>query len=419
MRLCSAGWRRLRFNPTGAGIPAGFEFKRRNKDALHEVMGLKFTIVGQDKATGARAGILHTPHGDIETPVFMPVGTAGTVKAMMQAQLEEAGAQIILANTYHLYLRPGHETVREFGGLHRFMSWPHPILTDSGGFQVMSLKGLGRVTEEGFKFRSHLDGSSHFFSPEKAVEIQLALGADIVMPLDECVEYPSTHESLRRAVRLTGRWARRSKEFFVANSGRAKSGPEPGALASGPSLFGIVQGGTDRSMRQESAEEMIEAGFDGYALGGLSVGEPKEEMYQTIEHIARLLPVGQPRYLMGVGTPADLVECVALGVDMFDCVMPSRNARNGCVFTSEGKLSIKSARYAHDPGPIDPACGCPVCLRHSRGYLRHLFRAGEISAAMLATYHNLWFYLDTMRKVRQSIVSGGFEDFLARVRAES
>ena len=382
-------------------------------------MGLKFTIVGQDGATGARAGILHTPHGDIETPIFMPVGTAGSVKAMTQAQLEEAGAQVILANTYHLYLRPGHETVRGFGGLHGFMSWPHPILTDSGGFQVMSLKGLGRVTEDGFRFRSHLDGSSHFFTPEKAVEIQLALGADIVMPLDECVEYPSSHESLRRAVRLTGRWARRSKEFFAANAPAANCGPACDNSELSPGLFGIVQGGTDRSLRQESATEIVEMGFEGHALGGFSVGEPKEEMYGAIEATSQLLPREQPRYLMGVGTPRDLVEGVARGVDMFDCVMPTRNARNGCVFTSAGKLVIKSARYAQDQEPLDAKCGCLVCRRYSRGYLRHLFAAGEISAATLATYHNVWFYLDMMRKVRHSIVSGGFGKLLARVRAES
>jgi queuine tRNA-ribosyltransferase len=382
-------------------------------------MGLKFTIVRQDEATGARAGILHTPHGDIETPIFMPVGTAGSVKAMTQAQLEEAGAQVILANTYHLYLRPGHETVRGFGGLQRFMSWPHPILTDSGGFQVMSLKGLGRVNEDGFSFRSHLDGSPHFFSPEKAVEIQLALGADILMPLDECVEYPSSHESLQRAVRLTGRWARRSKEFFAANTPGTESPPGLENLGSGPGLFGIVQGGTDLSLRRESAMEIVELGFDGHALGGFSVGEPKEEMLGAIEETARLLPGDQPRYLMGVGTPRDLVEGVALGIDMFDCVMPTRNARNGSVFTSEGKLVIKSARYAQDQEPLDPHCGCPVCRRYSRGYLRHLFAVGEISAATLATCHNVWFYLDMMRKVRQSIVSGGFGKFLARVRAES
>ncbi|HVA01786.1 MAG TPA: tRNA guanosine(34) transglycosylase Tgt [Terriglobia bacterium] len=382
-------------------------------------MGLKFTIVGQDDTTGARAGILHTPHGDIETPIFMPVGTAGAVKAMTQAQLEEAGAQVILANTYHLYLRPGHETVRGFGGLHRFMSWPHPILTDSGGFQVMSLKGLGRVTEDGFRFRSHLDGSPHFFSPEKAVEIQLALGADILMPLDECVEYPSTHESLRRAVRLTGRWARRSKEFFEANVRLTNSPPGSANTGSAPGLFGIVQGGTDRSLRQESAMEIVELGFDGHALGGFSVGEPKEEMYGAIESTVQLLPKDRPRYLMGVGTPRDLVEGVASGIDMFDCVMPTRNARNGCVFTSAGKLVIKSARYAQDQGPLDPNCGCPVCRRYSRGYLRHLFAVGEISAAMLATYHNVWFYLDMMRKVRHSIFSGGFGKWLARARTES
>ncbi len=381
-------------------------------------MGLKFQIVGRDAATGARAGILQTPHGDIETPVFMPVGTAGSVKAMTQEQLEDAGAQIILGNTYHLYLRPGPETVKDFGGLHGFMGWPHPILTDSGGFQVMSLKGLGRVTEDGFSFRSHLDGSPHFFSPEKALEIQLALGADILMPLDECVEYPSTHESLKRAVRLTGRWARRSKEFFAANAPRAVASAGGGNPGLGPGLFGIVQGGTDRSLREDSALEISEIGFDGHALGGFSVGEPKEEMYGAVEATAQYLPREQPRYLMGVGTPRDLVEGVAAGIDMFDCVMPTRNARNGCVFTSEGKLVIKSARYAQDQRPLDPACACPVCRRYSRGYIRHLFSAREISAAMLATRHNLWFYLDMMRKVRQAILSGGFGKFLVKVRTE-
>lgn len=384
-------------------------------------MGLKFTLVAEDAATGARAGILHTAHGDVETPVFMPVGTAGTVKAMTQAQLEEVGAQIILANTYHLYLRPGHETVQGVGGLHRFMSWPHPILTDSGGFQVMSLKGLGQVTEDGVRFRSHLDGSGHFLTPERVVEIQLALGADIIMPLDECVEYPAGHERLRRAVRLTGRWARRSKEHFSAMLPTLEPRLCHNSNASevGPSLFGIIQGGTDPGLRLESLNEMAETGFDGYALGGLSVGEPKDVMYSTTERTARLLPKTRPRYLMGVGTPSDLVECVALGIDMFDCVMPTRNARNGCVFSSGGKLTIKSARYAGDPSPLDPACSCYVCRRYSRGYVRHLFAAREITAAMLATYHNLWFYLDMMRKVRQAIVFGGYGKFLASVRRES
>lgn len=391
------------------------------RDRNEYTMGLKFNIVAKDESTGARAGILHTPHGDVETPIFMPVGTAGAVKAMTQAQLEEVGAQIILANTYHLYMRPGHEMVREFGGLHHFMSWPHPILTDSGGFQVMSLKGLGKVTDDGVWFRSHLDGSPHFFSPERVVEFQLSLGSDIIMPLDECVEYPATHEALKRSVRLTGRWADRSKKFFTEN---VASFPIRGCQDSekaklGPSLFGIVQGGTDGGLRQESAMEIGEIGFDGYAIGGLSVGEPKEELYGVTEGVAEYLPEDQPRYLMGVGTPEDLVRCVALGIDMFDCVMPTRNARNGSVFTSTGKLTVKSARYARDHGPLDAACNCVVCRRYSRAYIRHLFSAGEISAATLATYHNLWFYLDMMNKVRQAIKSGGFGKFLAGICANS
>jgi queuine tRNA-ribosyltransferase len=378
-------------------------------------MGLKFTVAAKDEGTQARAGVLHTPHGDVETPVFMPVGTAGAVKAMTQDQLEEVGAQIVLANTYHLCMRPGHEKVREFGGLHRFMSWPHPILTDSGGFQVMSLKGLGKVTEDGVWFRSHLDGTSYFFSPESVMEFQLSLGADIIMPLDECVDYPSSHETLKRSVRLTGRWAERSKKFFAENAGKFKSRDllETGKAEPGPSLFGIVQGGTDESLRRESALEIGETGFDGYAIGGLSVGEPKDELYGVTEQVAGLLPEDHPRYLMGVGTPEDLARCVALGIDMFDCVMPTRNARNGTVFTREGKLVIKSARYAQDSGPLDPECGCLVCRRYSRAYIRHLFAVGEISASMLATYHNLWFYLDMMKRVRQAICFGGFGKFLA------
>jgi queuine tRNA-ribosyltransferase len=378
-------------------------------------MGIKFTVVARDGSTQARTGILHTPHGDVETPIFMPVGTAGAVKAMTQAQLEEVGAQIILGNTYHLCMRPGHERVREMGGLHRLMSWPHPILTDSGGFQVMSLKGLGKVTEDGVWFRSHLDGTPHFFSPESVMESQLALGADILMPLDECVDYPSSHETLKRSVRLTGHWAERSKKFFAENAGRlqGRDFAESGEAGPGPSLFGIVQGGTDEGLRRESALEIVEMGFEGYAIGGLSVGEPKDDLYGITEQVAGYLPADRPRYLMGVGTPEDLVRCVALGVDMFDCVMPTRNARNGSVFTSEGRLVIKSARYARDPAPLDPGCGCPVCRRYSRAYLRHLFAVGEISACMLATYHNLWFYLDIMKRVRQAIRFGGFGKFLA------
>jgi len=400
------------------------------------LVNLKFEIVATDPRTNARAGLLHTPHGTVETPVFMPVGTAGTVKGMTQAQLEELGVQILLANTYHLYLRPGHEIIRELGGLHRFIGWPHPILTDSGGFQVMSLKSLGRVTEDGVWFKSHLDGSSHFLSPERAVEVQVALGADIMMTLDECVEYPASHEALHRAVKLTGRWAGRAKRSYeglgggeaplVADTRPAASGTQASIQSPitnhqspipGPSLFGIVQGGVDKDLRRESAEGLLELDFDGYAVGGLSVGEPKAEMYEVAAYTAQLLPRHRPRYLMGVGTPEDLVECVARGIDMFDCVMPTRNARNGCVFTSQGKVVIKNAKYARDESPLDSACECPVCRRYSRGYIRHLLVAGEMLGAILATQHNLHFYIDMMRKIRQSLLSGAFAEFHSRVRA--
>jgi queuine tRNA-ribosyltransferase len=400
---------------------------------------LRFEIAARDGVSQARAGVLHTAHGVVETPAFMPVGTAATVKGMSQDRLEALGVQMLLANTYHLYLRPGHEVIRQLGGLHRFMGWPHPILTDSGGYQVMSLKGLGRVTEDGFVFRSHLDGSAHALSPERAIEIQLALGADIVMALDECVEYPASFETLKRAVKLTGRWARRAREQFLAardseigggKLGADRRGPEvtlggsppessriPDPESRIPALFGIVQGGTEKDLRRESAEEIVEIGFEGYALGGLSVGEPKSETYDIVEHTAGLLPADRPRYLMGVGTPEDLVECVARGVDLFDCVMPTRNARNGCAFTSEGKLVVKNARYARDSRPLDPACECAVCRRYSRAYLRHLFTAGEMLAGILTTHHNLHFYLDTMRRIRQAIISGDFERCWSRVRA--
>ncbi len=369
----------------------------------------------------------------------MPVGTVGTVKGMTQAQLEDLGVQVLLANTYHLYLRPGHEIIRELGGLHRFMGWPHPILTDSGGFQVMSLKSLGRVTEDGVWFKSHLDGSSHFFSPERAVEVQLALGADIIMTLDECVEYPSSREALHRAVKLTGRWASRAKRYYGEKGARdwglgpgeksallpspaevfapAPSPQSPVPAPFGPTLFGIVQGGIDKDLRRESAEGLLELDFEGYAVGGLSVGEPKAEMYEVAEYTAKLLPPNRPRYLMGVGTPEDLVECAARGIDMFDCVMPTRNARNGCAFTSQGKVIIKNARYARDESPLDPACECPVCRRYSRSYIRHLLVAGEMLGAILTTQHNLHFYVDTMRKMRQSLFFGAFAEFHSRVRA--
>jgi queuine tRNA-ribosyltransferase len=389
-------------------------------------MALRFEIVAEDRATGARAGLLHTPHGIVETPVFMPVGTAGTVKGMTQAQLEELGVQILLANTYHLYLRPGHEIIRELGGLHRFMAWPRPILTDSGGFQVMSLKALGRVTEDGVWFKSHLDGSSHFLSPERAVEVQVALGADIIMTLDECVEYPASREALHRAVKLTGRWAGRAKQKLSAISSQPSASQDPPSPQSpapspqplAPVLFGIVQGGVDKDLRRESAEGLLELDFEGYAVGGLSVGEPKAEMYEVAESTAQLLPRNRPRYLMGVGTPEDLVECVARGFDMFDCVMPTRNARNGGVFTSQGRVIIKNAKYARDESPLDPACECPVCRRYSRSYIRHLFLAGEMLGAILSTQHNLHFYIDRMRKIRQSLLFGAFAEFHSRVRAE-
>ncbi len=398
-------------------------------------MGLKFEIVAQDEVTRARAGLLHTPHGVVETPAFMPVGTAGTVKGMTQEELEQLGVQILLANTYHLDLRPGHEIIRELGGLHRFIGWPHPILTDSGGFQVMSLRGLGRVTEDGVWFRSHLDGSSHFLSPERAVEIQLALGADIIMTLDECVEYPASRETAERAMKLTSRWARRAKEYCLKARDlgllnchaerseasqilRCAQNDSPIPERPIPALFGIVQGGTEKTLRRESADEIVEIGFEGYAIGGLSVGEPKGETYELAEFTAGLLPRDRPRYLMGVGTPTDLVECVARGIDLFDCVLPTRNARNGCVFTSQGKVVVKSARYARDEAPLDPACECSVCRRYSRGYIRHLFGAGEMLAAVLATHHNLHFYLDTVRKIRQAIDSREFGNFSSKARAE-
>lgn len=400
---------------------------------------MKFEIIARDPGTRARVGVLQTPHGVVETPAFMPVGTAGSVKGMTQEDLEELGVQILLANTYHLYLRPGYEVVRELGGLHGFMRWPHPILTDSGGFQIMSLKGLGQVSEDGFHFRSHLDGSSHFISPERAVEIQLALGADIIMTLDECVEFPSSYETMRRAMKLTGRWACRAKEYYVAArdarfgvaaSGASARSQNPSSLsrtpslfalnpdAEAPALFGIVQGGIDKVLRCESAEEVTEIGFEGYAIGGLSVGEPRRQTYDVAEYTAELLPADRPRYLMGIGTPADLVECVARGIDLFDCVMPTRNARNGCVFTSVGKIAVRNARYARDGSPLDPACECAVCRRYARGYIRHLFVSGEMLAAILATHHNLYFYLDTMRKIRQAISCGDYRQLWSRVSTE-
>jgi queuine tRNA-ribosyltransferase len=392
----------------------------------------------------ARLGRLVTPHAEIETPVFMPVGTVASVKGVAQDILEELGAQIILGNTYHLYLRPGVETVRRMGGLHRFMSWQRGILTDSGGFQVFSLSELRKITEEGVTFRSHLDGSSHFFTPESAMEAQIGLGADIIMAFDECTEYPADAARMRASMELTARWAGRCKKYFEEHkyevpwsrysvpstqySAPAKDGgasvlsEDTGTEKSDnrvPSteywstqaLFGIVQGGMDRGLRKGSAERTVEIGFPGYAIGGLSVGEPRELTREIVESTLEHLPKDKPRYLMGVGTPEEIVEYANLGVDMMDCVLPTRAARHGLLFTSEGKVSIKQARYAQDSGPLDPNCGCRVCQRYSRAYLRHLYASNEVLAQILNTIHNLSFYLDTMQRVRHSISLGEVSRF--------
>jgi queuine tRNA-ribosyltransferase len=356
----------------------------------------------------ARAGKLITPHGEVETPVFMPVGTLASVKGVSQDVLEELGVEILLANTYHLFLRPGVETVRQMGGLHRFMSWNRAILTDSGGFQVFSLNDLRKVSEEGVAFRSHLDGSSHFLSPEKATEVQIGLGADIIMAFDECTEYPADRARVRASMELTVRWAERCKNYFEAYKYEVPwegSGQWPVVRDQYPvhgtqSLFGIVQGGMDTELRRESAARTIDIGFPGYAIGGLSVGEPRELtrdiVLSTLEH----LPSDQPRYLMGVGTPEEIAQYAQSGIDMMDCVLPTRAARHGLLFTSEGKVSIKQARYAQDDSALDPACDCRVCQRYSRAYLRHLYAANELLAQVLNTVHNLHFYLATMRTVR-------------------
>jgi queuine tRNA-ribosyltransferase len=401
-----------------------------------------------EKAAGpARAGRLLTPHGEIETPVFMPVGTVASVKGISQDILEQLGVQILLGNTYHLYLRPGVDTVRKLGGLHRFMSWPRAILTDSGGFQVFSLNELRKVSEEGVTFRSHLDGSSHFFSPEKSMEIQIGLGADIIMAFDECTEFPADRARTQASMEMTLRWAERSKKYFEQHkhevpwgkvsgfqfpvsstdaSGTVASGagisgnrkPETGnfpAEHATQSLFGIVQGGMDRELRKESALRTIEVGFPGYAIGGLSVGEPRELTREMVESTLEHLPPDKPRYVMGVGTPEEIVEYASLGVDMMDCVLPTRAARHGLLFTSEGKVSIKQARYAQDQAPLDPNCSCRVCQRYSRAYLRHLYASNEVLAQVLNTVHNLSFYLDTMRRVRHSIQLGEASRFLADI----
>src|ERR1700684_2560356 len=367
-------------------------------------MSIDFHI--EARAGTGRAGRLITLHGEIETPVFMPVGTLASVKGVPQDILEELGVQILLGNNYHLYLRPGVEQVRKLGGLHRFMAWPRAILTDSGGFQVFSLNELRKVTEEGVTFRSHLDGSSHFFSPESAMDAQIGLGADIIMAFDECTEYPADRDRGRASMDLTLRWAERSKTHLEAHKGEVPWRNHMGTAGSTQALFGIVQGGMDRALRKESAERTIEIGFPGYAIGGLSVGEPRALTREIVESTIAHLPADKPRYLMGVGTPEEIVEYANLGIDMMDCVLPTRAARHGLLFTSEGKISIKQARYAGDEGPLDPKCGCRVCSRYSRAYLRHLYASNEVLAQVLNTVHNLSFYLDTMRAVRHSIALG-------------
>jgi queuine tRNA-ribosyltransferase len=377
---------------------------------------LRFDLLATDGA--ARRGRLHTGHGTIETPVFMPVGTQGVVKSLTHRDLTEAGAEIILGNTYHLHLRPGEALVARRGGLHRFIGWERALLTDSGGYQVFSLAARRKVSEAGAHFKSHLDGSARFLSPEVAVDVQAALGADIAMVLDECLSWPSSEEDVRASLELTLRWARRARQRMLAlREGRMSPGSYGQPLDPVPlttqsqAQFGIVQGGTYQSLRSASVEGTLGIGFEGYAIGGLSVGEPADVMYGIVEHTARLLPSDHPRYLMGVGTPADLVECVARGMDMFDCVLPTRNARNGQLFTRTGRVNIKNARYAEDDRPPDPACDCYTCRTCSRAYLRHLFAVGEINAASLNTLHNLHFYLDTLRRIRESLRFGRFERF--------
>ena len=371
---------------------------------------MKFSFeVSKTDSSGARRGRLTTPHGSIETPFFLPVGTQAAVKGLRNEALEELGAEIILANTYHLYLRPGHELVRKLGGLHRFMSWPRAILTDSGGYQVFSLSELRKITDEAVRFRSHLDGSEHLLTPEKAAEIQLALGSDIAMVLDECIETPAPREKAEAALKRTTEWARRARDHFLEYARRN------GDLCQ--SQFGIVQGATFADLRRESARQLLDLDFSGYAVGGLAVGEPHETTCQMTAEVTALLPRDRPRYLMGVGRPEQIADYVALGIDMMDCVLPTRAARHACLYTSEGRVLIKNTRYAQDQRAIDPQCTCSVCRRYSRAYLRHLFAAGELTAAILATHHNVHFYLDIMRRIREAIEFGNLANFSSEMHA--
>ncbi|NOY68388.1 MAG: tRNA guanosine(34) transglycosylase Tgt [Deltaproteobacteria bacterium] len=362
---------------------------------------LKFSVNAKSSGTRARAGVLETASGSIKTPVFMPVGTLATVKALSPEELIDCGAEIILANTYHLYLRPGVGVIDLFSGLHRFMNWKRPILTDSGGFQVFSLAKMSKITEQGYAFRSHIDGSSHLLTPEDTVKIQQSLGSDIMMCLDQCIEYPADRKTAQDALELTTRWAGRCRDEYQ-RSGK-----------SGQALFGIVQGGMYEDLRERSAGELAQLDLDGYAVGGLSVGEPKKMMYEVADFTLPLLPPEKPRYVMGVGTPADLVTLVGLGADMFDCVMPTRNARNGQLFTSFGTININNARFKTDTSPVDPECGCPACANYSRSYLHHLYRCRELLAYRLNTIHNISFYTGLMRAMREAVIKDRFKDFQA------
>jgi len=370
-------------------------------------VNFSFEVLQRDPS-GARRGRLTTAHAVIETPFFMPCGTAGTVKGLTQDALEELGARIILANTYHLYLRPGHELIRKLGGLHVFMAWPNAILTDSGGYQVFSLSELRKVTDEGVRFRSHLDGSEHLLTPEKATEIQLALGSDIAMVLDECIETPAPREVAEKALKRTTEWARRARCQFQQTATRDGEASQW--------QFGIVQGATFADLRRESARQLVDLDFPGYAVGGLAVGEAHEITCAMTAEVTALLPSDRPRYLMGVGRPEQLADYVACGIDMMDCVLPTRAARHACLYTSQGRVLIKNARYIEDQRPIDPNCGCSVCRRYTRAYLRHLFAAGEITAAILATHHNVRFYLDIMGQIREAMTFGQLANFAADLR---
>jgi queuine tRNA-ribosyltransferase len=376
-----------------------------------------FELLGQDRQSKARHGRLATVHGAIETPAFMPVGTQGSVKAVSPRELKELNAQIILGNTYHLFVRPGIDVIKHFGGLHKFMSWDGPILTDSGGYQIFSLAKLRKITEDGVQFQNHVDGTPAFISPEIAMEIQAALGSDIAMVLDECPPWPCEHDYAARSLELTTRWAKRCKETVEAGASPANQKAAAGTAATTEEsqtrqlLFGIVQGATFEDLRKQSAQALVDVGFDGYAIGGVSVGEPEEEMMKAVESSEPILPADKPRYAMGLGTPPQLLEMIARGMDMFDCVLPTRLARNGTAFTSMGTLNLKNAEFATDKRPIEEGCACPSCREFTRGYIRHLIKAEEILGLRLITIHNLHFYLELMRQSRPKIDTGTFDEF--------